>query len=74
MRPRDGQAVARRVALKRRDDPTDAFVLAIADTRANRRALRDHPELFADLPRLKTADVYAALEAGCHPPTGLVFV
>lgn len=74
MRLRDGQAVERRAALKRRDDPTDAFVLAIADTRANRRVLHDHPDLFADLPRLKAADVYAALEAGRHPRTGLVLI
>ena len=74
MRLRDGQAVERRVALKRRDDPTDSFVLAIADTRTNRRVLRDHPELFGDLTRLRAADVLAALEAGRHPPTGLVLV
>ncbi len=74
MRLRDGQAVERRVALKRRDDPTDSFLLAIAGTRANRRLLRDHPDLFADLARLRVTDVIAALEAGRHPSTGLVLV
>ena len=74
MRLHDGQAVERRVALKRRDDPTEAFLLVIAGTRTNRRVLRDHPELFPDLPRLRLADVLAALEAGQHPPTGLVLV
>jgi transcriptional regulator with XRE-family HTH domain len=74
MRLRDGQAVERRVALKRRDDPTAAFLLAIADTRANRRVLADHPDLFADLPRLRAVDVFSALESGRHPPTGVVLV
>jgi transcriptional regulator with XRE-family HTH domain len=74
MRLWDGQAVERRMALKRRDDPPDAFLLAVADTRANRRVLREHTGLFADLPRLRAADVFADLEAGRHPPTGLVLV
>ncbi len=74
MRLRDGQAVEPRIALKRRDDPTEAFLLAIAGTRANRRLLRANPGLFADLPRLRASDVLAALEAGRHPPTGLVLV
>lgn len=72
MRLWDGQAVERRVGLKRRDDPTDVFLLAIAGTRANRRVLRQHPDLVADLPRLRAADVVAALQSGRHPPTGLV--
>ena len=74
MRLQDGQAVERRIALKRRDDPTDAFLLAIAGTRANRRLLRADPGLFADLPRLRESDVLAALEARRHPPTGLVLL
>jgi hypothetical protein len=32
---RDVQAVRRRHELKRRDDPTDSFVLLLADTRHN---------------------------------------
>lgn len=74
MRIVDGQAAERRIALKRRDDPVDAFLLAIADSRGNRRVLRENPALFADLPRLRRADVFAALEAGRHPPTGIVMI
>ncbi len=71
---RDGQALERRLALKRRDDPTEGFLLVIADTRANRSVLGDHPALFADLPRLSRRTVLVELRAGRHPPTGLVFL
>jgi len=74
MRIRDGQALERRLALKRRDDPPDRFLLAVADTRANHRLFRDDPDLFPDLPRLRTSLVLRALEKGEHPPNGAVFV
>ena len=72
MRIRDGQALERRIELKRRDDPTDAFVLVVADTRTNRRVLAINPGLFADLPRLRANAVIRALRAGQHPPSGLI--
>jgi transcriptional regulator with XRE-family HTH domain len=74
MRIRDGQAFERRIALKRRDDPTDGFLLVIADTRTNRHVLRENPRLFADLPRIRPSVVRRALAAGLHPPTGLVLL
>lgn len=74
MRLRDVQALIRRVDLKRRDDPTESFLLLIADTRTNRRVLAEYAGLFLDLPRLKPSRVMAALKAGQHPPTGLVLV
>jgi transcriptional regulator with XRE-family HTH domain len=74
MRLRDAQALERRMAGKRRDDPVDRFVLAIADTPANRRLLAEHPDLFSDLPRLKTSRVLKALRSGEHPSTGLVLI
>jgi transcriptional regulator with XRE-family HTH domain len=70
----DGQALERRVNLKRRDDPTDRFLLLVADTRRNRRVLSEHPGLFPDLPRVRLSRVIAALEAGQHPPSGLVLI
>jgi transcriptional regulator with XRE-family HTH domain len=70
----DAQAQTRRWNLKRRDDPVDHFVLVVADTRSNRRVLDENPELFADLPRLRTANVLKALNAGQHPPTGLILL
>jgi transcriptional regulator with XRE-family HTH domain len=74
MRLHDAQAVERRVALKRRDDPTDHFLLLIADTRHNRRVLAELPDLFGDLSRLPKAVTIRALQAGRHPGSGLVYV
>ena len=74
MRLRDSQAAERRISLKRRDDPTEHFVLAIADTRTNRRVLATLGDRIADLSRVKSAAVFAAFAAGTHPPTGYIFV
>ncbi len=74
MRLRDAQAVERRIALKRRDDPPDRFVLLVAATRHNRQVLADHPGLFPDLPRLRPSTVVRALESGRHPPSGLILL
>jgi hypothetical protein len=72
MRVRDAQALERRLSVKRRDDPTEGFLLVLADTATNRRVLADNPELFADLPRLRRATVLAAVRVGQHPSTGIV--
>lgn len=74
MRLRDIQALLRRVDLKRRDDPTDSFVLLVADTRANRRILAEFAGMFVDLPRLRRGAVRSALGSGSHPPTGILLV
>jgi len=74
MRLRDSQAAERRIALKRRDDPADHFLLAIADTRTNRRVLAALGDRIADLSRVKTSTVLAALAAGTHPPSGYVLI
>jgi len=72
MRIYDAQAQQGAWNLKRRDDPVDHFVLVLADTKRNRETLRLYPDLFSDLPRLRTATVLDALRAGKHPPTGLI--
>lgn len=75
-RPRDLQALQRRLALKRRDDnQIAAVVLLLADTRHNRRLVRDHDEaLRADLP-LAGAAILEALEQGRSPlGSGLVLL
>ena len=74
MRLRDIQALVRRVDLKRRDDPTDSFLLVVADTRANRRVLAEFAGMFVDLPRLRPNAVRSALGSGSHPPTGILLV
>jgi transcriptional regulator with XRE-family HTH domain len=72
MRLADVQAVLRHIDLKRRDDPTEAFLLLVADTRHNRRVLAEFGALFAALPRLRPSAVRGALVNGRHPPTGLL--
>jgi transcriptional regulator with XRE-family HTH domain len=74
MRLRDAQATIRRHALKRRDDPVEGFLLVLADTRTNRRIYAENADLWHDLPRLRTSRVLAAVEAGEHPPSGIVFI
>jgi len=74
MRLRDVQALLRRIDLKRRDDPTERFVLLIADTRRNRLVLAEFAAMFVDLPRRRPSDVRAALSAGQLPRTGLLLV
>jgi len=67
-RPRDVQALQRRVALKRRDDPSvSGVVLLLADTRHNRQLLRGHGEVLrADFP-LEAHEVLRALSDGRDP-------
>ena len=70
----DIQAVLRRIALKRRDDPTEGFLLLVADTRMNRRVVAEFADLMTGLPRRRPTAVRASLQAGRHPGTGLVLV
>jgi len=74
MRLRDAQALERRLALKRRDDPVDGLVLLVADTRGNRRALRENPTLFPNMTRLAYGELARLLRAGQHPPDAVVLV
>ena len=74
IRVRDVQALIRRNAMKRRDDPMDGFLLVLADTHNNRRVLRENLSLFPDLPRLRRNRVLASLMAGEHPPSGIIMI
>ena len=67
-RPHDLQSLARRVALKRRDDPSiSAVILLLANTRHNRQLLRDEGDVLrADLP-LNGAVILEALAQGRDP-------
>lgn len=74
-RIRDGQATWRRTQRKRDADRTvGLLILLVADTRANRAALRELREgLRADLP-LDTREVLAALRAGRAPTASGIVV
>lgn len=65
--PRDGQALQRRLALKRRDGYVDHLVLVLSDTQRNGRFLRDYgPSLRTDLP-LGHRALAASLRRGEDP-------
>ena len=70
-RPRDVQALQRRMAAKRRDDPgVSGVVLLLADTRHNRNLMKEHGEaLRTDLP-LPGKAILEALAAGRNPGGG----
>jgi len=74
MRIRDGQALDRRIELKRRDDPVDGVVLLLADTKTNRDAIDGNPGLFPNLVRLTFRELARLLRSGQHPPSSLVFI
>jgi transcriptional regulator with XRE-family HTH domain len=75
-RPRDVQAMQRRIALKRRDDPgISAVVLLLADTRHNRLVLREHgPALLVDFPVPGSAMTTALAEGRDPGGSGIVLV
>jgi transcriptional regulator with XRE-family HTH domain len=71
----DVQALARRTALKRRDDGADVMILLVADTRHNRQVIRlSRSDLAADFPA-SGRTVLAALSSGERPrAAGIVFL
>jgi hypothetical protein len=70
-RIRDGQAMWRRVSLKKRDDSTISHLfLLVADTSANRRAIAEIRELLRPELPLETRSVLAALGSGRCPGAG----
>ncbi len=65
--PRDGQALQRRLALKRRDGGVDHVILVLSDTQRNRHFLRDYAAaLRIDFPLTHRA-VAASLRVGRDP-------
>jgi transcriptional regulator with XRE-family HTH domain len=73
-RLRDVQALARREALKRRDDDTETMILLVSDTRNNRQVLRlAKPDLVADFP-VPGRIALAALSSGQRPPGSAIVI
>lgn len=66
-RLRDLQAVERAMSAKQRDSGVDRVVLLVADTRANRRLLRDHVGMLRQAFPLDTRACLAALATGRDP-------
>lgn len=63
----DLQALDRRIARKMADDHVDRVVLLVADTRRNRRVLREHHALVSERYPLSTREVMASLSGGRLP-------
>jgi transcriptional regulator with XRE-family HTH domain len=74
-RLRDVQALARREALKRRDDGAETMILLVADTRHNRQVIRlAKADLVGDFP-ITGASVLAAVCNGQRPAgSGILFL
>jgi transcriptional regulator with XRE-family HTH domain len=70
----DVQAQMRRFELKIRDGAVNRSLLVIADTRTNRRVLREFAEYFAKQPRMPARLVREFLAAGRLPPGGLTLL
>jgi hypothetical protein len=70
----DLQALDRRIALKCRDSGVTLVVLLVADTSANRRALREHRESLRPAFPLDTRAAMAAIRAGHAPEASAVVV
>ena len=71
----DLQATDRRIALKMKDDGVDRVILLVADTKRNRRVLKEFRELLRDRYPLDTRAVLGALRQGRVPPgNGIVIL
>lgn len=66
-RPRDGQELERRLALKRRDGGVQRLILLLADTRSNRALVRERSASLAAAFPVGMRDAFAALSAGRLP-------
>ena len=63
----DLQALDRRIARKMRDDGVNQVVLLVADTRRNRRVMREFQTLIRERYPLSTREVMTALSSGRLP-------
>jgi hypothetical protein len=70
----DGQALARRLNLKTRDDPDGHVVLLVSDTRSNRVALRAIRDGMREAFPLDSRVLLAALRAGRDPGAGGIVI
>jgi transcriptional regulator with XRE-family HTH domain len=66
-RPRDVQALERRLALKMRDSEMDSVILLLGATRSNRLLVRTHGDALAEAFPVPGARAVALLGAGLHP-------
>jgi transcriptional regulator with XRE-family HTH domain len=73
-RPRDRQALERRIALKARDGGFEAVSLLLLDSRHNREFVRVHADLLAARFPVPASVAMAALRAGVDPGPGAIIL
>ena len=73
-RPRDRQALERRIALKVRDGGFDGVSLLLLDSRHNREFLRLHGSALAERFPVPAAEALAALHTGADPGAGAIIL
>lgn len=66
-RPRDLQALERRIALKQRDGDVDCVILLLLDSGHNRRLVREHADALAERFRVPGSQALELLAAGRAP-------
>lgn len=66
-RPRDRQALERRIALKQRDGDVDCVILLLLDSGHNRRLVREHADALAERFRVPGSQALELLAAGRAP-------
>ncbi len=70
----DFQALARRIALKQRDDSMDHVILLVAATRSNRAAVRAAEPFIGEAFTLDTRSTLANLAAGRLPTRSVLVI
>jgi hypothetical protein len=73
-RPRDLQALERRLALKLRDGSVDAMSLVLLDSRYNRTFVREHAEALRERFPVPGVRALELLRAGVDPGAGSVIL
>jgi transcriptional regulator with XRE-family HTH domain len=73
-RPRDRQALERRIGLKARDGGFDGVSLLLLESRHNREFVSIHGAVLAERFPVLAADALAALRAGTDPGAGAVIL
>ncbi len=74
LNPIDGQALLRRLQLKKRDGEADGVILLLPDTRQTRQFRREYADLLAGDFAVSGPRALELLAAGVQPPGGAVVV
>jgi hypothetical protein len=74
MNPIDGQAILRRLALKRRDGLVDGVILLLPDTHQSRQFRREFAECWRPTSQCRQATRYGVSVPGSNPAGSTVII